>query len=41
MLRPITAEGNSKRLECPVCREAMDVRRGQAGTMPKVFGLLR
>ena len=41
MLRPITADGNFKRLECPVCREATDVRRGQAGNLPKNFGLLR
>ena len=41
MLRPITADGNVKRLECPVCRETTDVRRGQAGNLPKNFGLLR
>ena len=41
MLRPIAAEGNFKRLECPVCREATEVRRGQAGNLPKNFGLLR
>ena len=28
-------------VECPVCREVAEVRRGQAGNLPKVFGLLR
>ena len=41
MLRPITAEGNVKRLACPVCRKVTAVKRGQAGNLPKVFSLLR
>ncbi len=35
MLRPVTAEGNVKRLACPVCRKVTAVKRGQAGNLPK------
>ena len=41
MLRPIAAEGNVKRLACPVCRKVTAVKRGQAANLPKVFSLLR
>ena len=41
MLRPITAEGNVKKLECPTCRVVTDVRRGRAGNLPKNFALMR
>ena len=41
MLRPITARGHAKPFPCPVCRVETLVRGGQAGSLPKVFSLLR
>ena len=41
MLRPIVAEGDFKKLECPECRVVMKVLRGRADSLPKVFGMLR
>ena len=41
MLRPIVADGDFKKLECPECRVVMNVLRGRADSLPKVFGMLR
>ncbi len=41
MLRPINADGDVKRLECPECREVTDVLRGRAESLQKNFALLR
>ena len=41
MLRPINARGHAKPFPCPVCRVETLVRGGQAGSLPKVFSLLR
>ena len=41
MLRPINAENDAKKLECPECREVTAVPRGRADRLQKVFGLLR
>ena len=41
MLRPINADGNAKRLECPVCRVATAVQGGRAESLQKNFALLR
>ena len=41
MLRPIVAEKDFKKLECPGCRVVMKVLRGRADSLPKVFGMLR
>ena len=41
MLRPINARGHAKPFPCPVCRVETLVKGGQAGSLPKVFSLLR
>ena len=41
MLRPINANENVKRLECPECRVVTEVRRGRADSLPKNYQLLR
>ena len=41
MLRPINADGNVKRLECPECRVVTAVPRGRAESLQKNFALLR
>ena len=41
MLRPIVAEGDFKKLECPECRAEMKVPRGKADNLQKNFALLR
>ena len=41
MLRPINAENDVKKLECPECRVVTEVVRGRADSLPKVFSLLR
>jgi len=40
LLRPITARGNAKKLECPTCRKVTEVKRGKADNLPKNFSLL-
>ena len=40
LLRPITAQGNVKKLECPTCREVTEVKRGKAANLLKNFSLL-
>ena len=40
MLRPIVADGDLKKLECPMCREVTEVKRGKAGNLLKNFSLL-
>ena len=41
MLRPIVADGDYKKLACPECRVVTAVLRGKAGSLQKVFALLR
>ena len=41
MLRPIAADGDYKKLECPSCRVVTAVLRGKASNLPKNFSLLR
>eukprot|EP01045_Picozoa_sp_COSAG04_P019896 COSAG04_NODE_1977_length_5094_cov_11.505105_3_plen_871_part_00 len=41
MLRPIVADGDLKKLECPECRAVMEVVRGRADSLTKNFALLR
>ena len=41
MLRPIVADGDLKKLECPMCREVTEVKRGKAANLQKNFSLLR
>jgi len=41
MLRPIAADGDYKKLECPSCRVVTAVLRGKASNLQKVFALLR
>ena len=36
-----SADCSGKALECPVCRVETKVKGGQAGSLPKVFSLLR
>ena len=40
LLRPITARGNVKKLECPTCRKVTEVQRGKAANLQKNFSLL-
>ena len=41
MLRPVAADGDFKKLECPECREVTKVLRGKPGNLQKNFALLR
>eukprot|EP01045_Picozoa_sp_COSAG04_P000282 COSAG04_NODE_6_length_47123_cov_87.347482_5_plen_1442_part_00 len=41
MLRPVAAEGDFKKLECPECRKTTKVLRGKASNLLKNFALLR
>ena len=41
MLRPVAADGDFKKLECPECRKTTKVLRGKAGNLQKNFALLR
>jgi len=41
MLRPITADGGFKKLECAECRKTTEVPRGKASNLLKNFALLR
>ncbi len=41
MLRPVAADGDFKRLECPSCRVVTEVLRGKPSNLPKNFALLR
>ena len=41
MLRPVAADGDYKKLECPECRETTKVLRGKASNLQKNFALLR
>ena len=41
MLRPIAADGDFKKLECPECRVVTAVLRGKASNLQKNFALLR
>ena len=40
MLRPVAADGDYKKLECPECRAVTKVLRGKASNLQKVFALL-
>ena len=40
MLRPIAADGDVKKLECPTCRKVTEVKQGKASNLLKVFSLL-
>ena len=41
MLRPVAADGDYKKLECPECRKTTKVLRGKASNLQKNFALLR
>ena len=41
MLRPVAADGDFKKLECPECRKTTKVLRGKASNLQKNFALLR
>ena len=41
MLRPVAADGDYKKLECPERRKTTKVLRGKASNLQKNFALLR
>ena len=41
MLRPIAADGDYKKLECPECHKTTKMPRGEASNLQKNFALLR